>query len=111
MTVGDVMLLEVVATLEGGAPTLRGAATPTLGVGVLVGGESEGPSIMAVSWRMASKCFSLSLAVAVTVCLSWVMRSASARMDLSCTNVTRSWQCVGYSQHVSKNWNHRVAGM
>jgi hypothetical protein len=105
------MLLEVMATLGGGAPTLGGAATATLGGGVLVGGESEGPAMMAVSWRMASKCFSLSLAVAGTVCLSWVMRSAAARMDLSCSDVTGSWQCVGYSCHVSKNQNHCVAGM
>ena len=70
MTVGDVMLLEVVATLGDGAPTLGGAATPTLGSGVLVGGEEEGPAMMAISWRMASKCFSLSLAMAGTVCLS-----------------------------------------
>jgi hypothetical protein len=66
MNVGDVMLLEVVATLGGGDPTLRGAATSTLGGGVLVGGELEGPAMMAVSWRMASKCFSLSLAVAAS---------------------------------------------
>ncbi len=88
MTVGDVMLLEVVATLGDGAPTLGGAATPTLGNGVLVGGESEGPAMMGVSWRMAFKCFILSLAVAGTVCCSRVMRSAAARMDLSCCNVT-----------------------
>jgi hypothetical protein len=105
------MLLEVVATLGGGAPTLRGAATPTFGGSVLVGGESEGPAMTVVSWRMASKCFSLSLAVAGTVCLSQVMRLMAARMDLSCSDVTRSWQCVGYSCHVSKNWNCRVAGM
>jgi hypothetical protein len=111
MTVGDVMLLEVMATLGGGAPTLGGAATPTLRGGVLVGGELEGPAMMAVSWRMASKCFSLSLAVAGAVCLSRVMRLAAARMDLSCSNVTRSWQCVGYSCHVSENWNCHVAGM
>jgi hypothetical protein len=55
MTVGDVMLLEVVATLGDRAPTLRGAATPTLGGSVWVGGESEGPAMMAASWRMASK--------------------------------------------------------
>jgi hypothetical protein len=111
MTVGDVMLLKVVATLRGGAPTFRGAATPTLGGGVLVGGEWEEPAMMAVSWRMASKCCSLSLAVTGTVCLSWVMRSAAARMDLSCSNVTGSWQCVRYSCHVSENQNRHVAGM
>ncbi len=48
VTVGDVMLLEVVATLRGGAPTLGGAATPTLGGGVLVVGELEGPAMIAV---------------------------------------------------------------
>jgi hypothetical protein len=90
MTVGDVMLLEVVATLGSWAPTLGGAATPTLGGGVLVGGESEGPAMMAVSWRMASKCFSLSLVVAGAFCLSRVMRSPAARMDLSCSDVTGS---------------------
>ncbi len=67
--------------------------------------------MMAVSWRIASKCFSLSLAVAGTVCLSQVMRLAAARMDSSCSNVTGSWQCVGYSCHASKNWKRRVAGM
>ncbi len=111
MTVGDVMLLEVVATLEGGAPTLGGAANPTLGGGGLVGGESEGPAMMAVSWQMASKCFSLSLAVAGTVYLNWMMRLAAARMDLSCSNVPGSWQCVGYSCHVFENRNCHVAGM
>jgi hypothetical protein len=110
MTVGDVILLEVVATLGGGAPTLGKAATPTLGGGVLVGGELEGHAMMAVSWRMASKCFSLSLVVAGTGCLSRVMRSAAARMDLSCSNVTKSWQRVGYNCHVSKNQNCCVAG-
>ncbi len=83
MTVGDVMLLEVVATLRGGAPSLGGAATPTLGGGVLVGGELEGPAMMVVSWRTASECFSLSLVVAGTVCLSPVMRLVAARIDLS----------------------------
>jgi hypothetical protein len=111
MTAGDVMLLEVVATLGGGGPTLRGASTPTLGGGVLVGGELEGPAMMRVSWWMAFKCFSLSLVVAGTVCLSWMMRLEAARMDLSCSDVIGSWKCVGYSCHVSKNWNCRVAGM
>ncbi len=111
MTVGAVMLLEVVATLGGGAPTLGGAATPTLRGGVLVGGESGGPAMMAVSWWMASKCFSLSLIVAGTVCPSWVMRLAAARILLSCSNVTGSWQCIGYSHHVSENRNRHVAGM
>ena len=42
MTAGAVILLDEVATLGGGAPTLGGAATPTLGGGVMVAGKSRG---------------------------------------------------------------------
>jgi hypothetical protein len=70
MTAGAVLLLDEVATLRGGAPTLGGAATPTLGGGVMVAGKSEGPGMMAVSWQMALRCFNFLLAVAGTVCPS-----------------------------------------
>ncbi len=67
MTADAVILLDEVATLGGGAPTLGGAATPTLLGGVMVAGKSGGPAMMAVSWRMALRCFNFSLAVVGTV--------------------------------------------
>jgi hypothetical protein len=42
MTAGAAILLNEVATLGGGAPTLEGTATPTLGGGVTVAGKSGG---------------------------------------------------------------------
>ncbi len=70
MTAGAVILLDEVATLGGRAPTLRGALTPTLGGGVMVVGKFMGPAMMAVSWRMASRCFNFLLVVVGTVCPS-----------------------------------------
>jgi hypothetical protein len=70
MTAGAVILLDEVATLRGGAPTLGGALTPTLGGGVMVVGKSGGPAMMAESWRMALRCFNFLLSVVGIVCPS-----------------------------------------
>jgi hypothetical protein len=63
MTAGAVILLDEVAALGGGAPTLRGAVTPTLGGRVMVADEFGGLAMKAVSWRMALRYFNFSLAV------------------------------------------------
>jgi hypothetical protein len=70
MTADNVMLLNVVATLGGGAITLEDAVPPTLGSVAAVGGMSGWPAMMAVNCRMAVRPFNLALAVVGTVCPS-----------------------------------------
>jgi hypothetical protein len=104
---GDVILFDKVATLGGGANTLEDAVTPTLGSVAMVGGKPSWPAMMAVSWRKAiTRCFNLALAEVGTVCPS---RLAAARVERSCSNVTGTWQCVGYRRHVSEKQKCCVA--
>jgi hypothetical protein len=111
MTFGDLISFEEVATLGGGATTLGNAVTPTLRRVAVVGGKSGWPAMMAVSWHKAIRCFNLALTEVGTVCLSCLIRLTAVSMERSCSNVTRTWQCVGYRRHVLEKRKHCVAGI
>ncbi len=64
---GDVILFDEVASLGGGATTLENAVTPTLRSVATVGGKSNWPAMMAVSWCKSVRCFNLALAEVGTV--------------------------------------------
>ncbi len=94
---GDVIVFEVVATLGGAATnTLRGVAVFILGaVGTRDGGASGWANMIAVSCRMAARCFILAFAVVGMVPSSCSNMSPAASRVLSCSDKTGIWQWVG----------------
>jgi hypothetical protein len=82
------MLLDDVATLGGGATTLRDGVVATLGDAVLGWCSLGRPAMIEVSWQIASRCLSLALAVVEIVLPSCLKILAATRSDLSCLDVT-----------------------
>ncbi len=93
---GAVIVFEVVATLGGAATaTLRGVAVSTLGAVGTGDGASGWADMIAVSCRIADRCFILALAVVGMVPPSCSNMSPAACRVLSCSNKTGIWQWVG----------------
>jgi hypothetical protein len=112
MTLGAVMLVDVVATLEGAVTvTLGGAAVSTLGDAVSGGVVVSWPAMMPVNCQFACMCLNLMLAEGGTVCLSCSRSSAAACSVWSCSKAMGTWQWVGSRCHVSEKQNHRVTGI
>jgi hypothetical protein len=112
MVFGAVMVLDVMATLGGAATaTLGGAAGATLGDVGSGGGALGWPDIIVVSLRMALRCFSLAVVAVGIACPRCCNRSATASKVLSCPDVLKTWQWLGYKHHVSEKWKPWVAGM
>jgi hypothetical protein len=75
------------------------------------GCESGRPDMMVVSWRIASRCFSLVVAVVGIVAPSCHNRSAAASIVVSFSDVVGTWQWLGYNCHVSEKRKCRVDGI
>jgi hypothetical protein len=96
MTLGAVILVDLMATLGGAATiTLGGAAVSTLRDTVSGGVVVSWPAMMFVNWQIARICLNLALAERGTVCLSCSRRSAAAWSVWSCLETTGTWQWVG----------------
>jgi hypothetical protein len=79
MTLGAVMLVDIVTTLGGVVTiTLGGAAVSTLGDAVSGGVVVSWPAMMSVNWQIARMCLNLALAEGGTVCPSCLRRLAAA---------------------------------
>ena len=128
MTFGAVMLLDVVATLGGGAFATLGPGAATLGAGrdcivvgcVLVRIDAYSyalllhlaPAKIEDKSRMALMCLIFSVVVVGIAAPSALMRSAAAEMEISFCEVTAgTWLWAGYRRHVSEKRKRRVAGM
>jgi hypothetical protein len=112
MASGVVMLLDVVATLGGGAVTTLGHGATTLEVGAsTVCGVVCCPAMIAVSSWMARMCLILSAVNFGTVPPNTRRRSAAAAMERSCCKVTGTWQWARYKRQVSEKWKWCIAGM
>ncbi len=93
---GDVIVFKVVATLGGAATTtLGGVAVSTLGAVGTRDGASSWADMIAVSCRMAARCFILALAVVGMVPPSCSNMSPAASRVLLFLNKTGIWQWVG----------------
>ncbi len=94
MVFGAMMVLNVVATLGGAATgTLGGVAGTTLGdVGPGVGGVLGRPDMIVVSWQIASRCFSLAVAVFGIVRPRRCKRLPAASMVMLFSNMVGTWQ-------------------
>jgi hypothetical protein len=96
MVLGDVIMFKVVASLGGAATaTLGGVAVSTLGA---VGTRDRALSwadTIAVSCRMAARCFILALAVVGMVPPSCSNMSPATSRVLSCSDKTGIGQWVG----------------
>jgi hypothetical protein len=96
MTLGAVILVDVMATLGGVVTiTLKGAAVSTLGDAVLGGVIVSGPFMMFVNWRIARMHLNLALAEGGAVCPSYSRRLAAAWSVWSCSEATGTWQWAG----------------
>jgi hypothetical protein len=96
MVLGAVIVFEVVAALGGAAiATLGGVAVFTLGAVGTGDGASGWADIIAVSCRMAARCFILALAVVGMVPPSCLNMSPAACRVLSCLDKMGIWQWVG----------------
>jgi hypothetical protein len=102
MTLGAVILFNVVATLGGGADTTLAVGATTLGDGGS-SGASHCPVMMAVRFWIAIICLIFSVVIVGTVFPSALRMSAAATMERSCCEVTGIWQWVGYRHHVLEN--------
>ena len=97
MTFDAMILLDVVATLGGGAFATLGLGVTTLGVGVPVrtlGECSSGvcrPAKMAVKSCIALICLMFSMVVVCTATPSVVMSSAAIELKRSCCEDTGIW--------------------
>ena len=97
MTVGAVILFDVVATLGGGVFATLGLGVATLGASVpvlTVGCEPVRtcrPAKMAVKSGIALICLIFSVVVVGTVAPSALMSSAAVKMERSCYEVTGTW--------------------
>ncbi len=95
MTLGAMMLVDVVATLGGAATiTLGGAAVSTLGDAVSGGVVVSRPAMMSVNWQIAHMCLNLTLAKGGTVCPSCSRRLAAACSVWLCLEAMGTWQWV-----------------
>jgi hypothetical protein len=110
MTLGAVILFDVVATLGGGADTTLAVGATTLGNGGS-SGASHCPVMMAVRFWIAKICLLFSIILVDTVFPSTLRMSAAATMERSCCEVTGIWQWVGYRRHVLENRKCRMDGM
>jgi hypothetical protein len=109
---GDVIVFKMVATLGGAATAiLGGVAVSTLGAVGTGDGASGWADMIAVSCRMAARCFVLALAVVGMVPPSCLNMSPAASRVLSCSDKMGIWQWVGYSCQVSEKQKRRVNGM
>ncbi len=113
MVFGAVMVLDVKATLGGAATgTLGGVAGTTLGdVGLGGGGVLGRPDMIVVSRQIASRCFSLAVAVVGIVRPSSCNRLPTASMVMSFSDMVGTWQWLGYKCHVLEKQNCWVTGM
>jgi hypothetical protein len=101
MVRGDVIVFEVVATLGGAATaTLGGVAVSTLGAVGTGDGASGWADMIAVSCRMAARCFILALAVVGMVPPSCLNMSPAANSVLSFLDKMGIWQWVELSRQV-----------
>jgi hypothetical protein len=66
---------------------------------------------MVVSWRIASRCFSLVVAVVGIVPPSCRNRLAAASIVVSFSDVVGTWQWLGYNRRVSEKRKRRVDGI
>ncbi len=89
ITLGAVILFDVVATLRGGADTTLAVGATTLGDGGS-SGASRCLVMMAVRFRIAWICLIFSIIVVGTVFPSALRMSAAATMERLCCEVTRS---------------------
>ena len=96
MVHGDVIMFKVMATLGGAATaTLGGVAVSTLGAVGTGDGASGWADMIAVSCRMADRCFILALAVVDMVppsCLNMSLAASSVLLFLDKMGI---WQWVG----------------
>ncbi len=92
MTFGDMISFDKVATLGGWSTILKDAVTAALGSEATVGGKSGWPAMMAVSWCKDVRCFNLALVEVGTMCPSCLIRTATATMGRSYSEVTGTWQ-------------------
>jgi hypothetical protein len=109
MTLGAVILFDVVATLGGGAFATLGLGAATLGAG----GSSGACRLakMAVKSWIALMCLIFSMVVVGTAAPRALMSSVAVEMERSCCEVTEIWLWAGYRHHVMEKRKGRVAGM
>jgi hypothetical protein len=112
MTLGVVMVFDVVATLGGGVVTTLGHGAATLGAGAsTVGGVIHCLAMTAVTSWMARMCLIFSAFDDGRVPPNTLRRSAAAAMERSCCKATGTWQWAGYKCQVSEKQKWYVAGM
>ena len=117
---GAGMVLDVVATLGGAVfatlggatvATLGGVASSTLGAGSEGGGMLGAPDIIAVRRWIASRCLILSCADVGTSPPSCCRKAFAASNVASCSEMTGTWQWLGYRRQVSAKRKRRVVGI